>query len=914
MVMGKGHRATEEKDRKENKDYYVVGIGASAGGLKALKSFFENVPVTDNIAFVVVQHLSPDYKSMMVDILSKYTTMQVLEAQEDMSVETGKIYLIPPNKLLTIKENKLHLTQLNPQYKLNLAIDVFFNSLAENFQNKAIGVVLSGAGNDGTRGSKDIKEAGGMVMVQDEDSAEFPSMPQSIIITGIYDHKLPPSEMGQQLLSYIHQPSIVQGNVNRTEKDEIQTEEEALNIIYGLLKLQLGIDFSYYKQNTILRCIERRMKVCQMADLNDYVAYIYRDSSEIHKLNQSLLIGVTKFFRDIEVFDLLKEQIIPQISSTKNRLNTLRIWIAGCSTGEEVYSIAMLILEYMEEHNLRFNVKIFATDVNRDSIEFASRGIYPQSCAVDIPIRRLEKYFNKKNDGYQVIEEIRDMVIFSNHNIVSDPPFHKMDLVSCRNLFIYFQSFIQKKLLKYFHFALNQGGYLLLGSSETINDEVSELFVNINTKCKVFKASSKNRQTLLDYSQTALSLDKSFNTRITNYSATEKKQNKKSVEEIQQKLISEYVPPCVIIDKNHKVIHTSGNINKYIQLPNGAIDLNIFKMVPQSLSFILGTAINRAKKEKVKTVYKNLRFSFNDWEEIINVTVRPFSESNETMMIIIEEKEQEEGDHELVQNNHTINTINTINTIHVEKSMQNRINDLEYELKETKDALQNTFEEIETSNEELQSANEELLASNEELQSTNEEIQSINEELATVNAQYAIKIEELTELNNDMDNYIRSTNIGMIILDRDFLIRRFTPTIKEEINLMDFDIGRPIKHISHNLKNIDLSKEAEEVLGSFIPKELEVQSTRGSWFILKVTPYRTEQDFVKGVVITLVDITKQKEMIEIIKDREEKYRQLFNNANDMIFVNAFDETGQPNKLIEVNNTALGYWVTQGRNY
>lgn len=847
--------------------HYVVGIGASAGGLEAIISFFRNIPNDINAAFVVVQHLSPDHKSLMADILSRNTEMRVRQAEEGMEIKPNNVYLIPPKKLLKISNEKFRLVDNNIEYSQpNLAIDVFFHSLAANYRGKSIGIILSGADTDGTRGCKHIKENGGVVMVQDEHSATFSSMPHSVIAAELFDYILPPDKMGQSLSDYINYNPI---KLKSNNQNLINAVEEALSTIFSLLKKYYGIDFSKYKRKTVLRCIERRMKICHIFELNIYVDYIMQDSNEAGLLYSSMLICVTKFFRDPEVFKIIEQKVIPALCNDKGVDNPLRVWVPACATGEEVYSLAILIKEYMDLHKLNFEVKIFATDINKSALEYASRGFYPDSIALDVPPERLNRYFIRKEDSYQIIKQIRDMVIFSYHNILVDPPFNKIDLLSCRNLFIYLQLETQKKVISRFHFSLVPKGYLFLGNSESIGD-MGEYFATVDGKWKLYKSSSSPANLLLSNSEIAATRESLHQVRFSQYPIPSKGVRGRHVDEINKKLVEQYASPCVIIDKNNQVIHLSGNMNRYLQLPVGLVSLDVLKMVPDTVSAILSTGIKKVRTSNVQVKYNNLTVSVFGKEEKVNVFINTFNYTADFSCIIIIFEQ-------VVDSNALMEGAENLN---IEESIKLRIKDLESELAETKDTLRATLEEIETSSEELQSTNEELIASNEELQSTNEELHSVNEELITVNGQYAAKIEELTELNNDLNNFLSSTDIGTIFLDKDLLIRRFTPSIQKEVHLMDFDIGRPISHISHCLLNIDLVEQSKNVLTTRVPKSLEVESSNGSWYVLKLMPYKTEDNIIKGIVITLVDITE----LKIATKSVQEFSQAIEQSSTMVMV------------------------------
>lgn len=852
----------EEKsaeNTKSKKELYVVGIGASAGGLEALESFFDNMQGDSGMAFVVVQHLSPDYKSLMVELLSKHTTMKVVRVEDGMDVEPNTVYLIPHKKNMIIFNGKLFLNEQNMTHGLNLPIDIFLKSLADDFEERAIGIILSGTGSDGTRGIRAIKEMGGMVMVQEMTDAKFDGMPRSAISTGIVDYIVEAQKMPEELLKYTKHPYI--RNIEEGDKIILQ-DEDNLTKILGILKNKIGVDFTFYKKSTVVRRIERRISINQIDSIENYVKYLQYNVNEVQTLYKELLIGVTKFFRDTEAFEELETKVIPEIFRNSEKDTPIRVWSVACSTGEEAYSLAILFREYMDRNGIEKSIKIFATDIDKDAVEYAGNGIYPESIAADVPTERLMKYFVKNGNYYQIGKSIREMVIFAQHNIAKDPPFYKTDLIVCRNLLIYLETQLQQKIFSLFQFALNQNGFMFLGASESVGDSYTH-FAAINTKWKIYqyKGGIKNSLTqsvgLFDFSR------ENYQRRNSALRSGRSAGEGELLEGIYKKILFDYIENFVVVDEFGNIINIFGDVNKYLRIPEGRMNFNVLKMAREEISGALGTAIHKAHKDNIRIVYKGINFGNETDNKEINITVIPFSDEKTKSKLIIIMFSNVSGETKQLEDIHEYD---------LERSTNQRIADLEQELQYTKENLQATVEEIETSNEELQATNEELLSANEELQSTNEELQSVNEELITVNAEYQSKIGELTELTNDINNLLASTGIGTIFLDRNLCIRKFTPAITEEINLIDMDIGRPISHISHNLKDESLVKDAEEVMKNLIPMEKEVQSSNGKWYIMKIRPYRTMENIIKGVVISLVEITDLKEKeseIEMVKEQLE---------------------------------------------
>lgn len=850
---------------------YIAGIGASAGGLEALEVFLKNMPSESGLALVIIHHLSADYKSYMQELLSRYTKMSVVQIEDNLTVMPNCIYLNPPKFYVTISKGKFKLSDPDPSHKLNLSIDTFFFSLAKEQQEKSIGIILSGTGSDGTIGCRAIKEAGGIIMVQDEETAKFNGMPGSVISTAVYDYILPPDRMPCEISKYIEVTSIM--DIKEYNVPKFFKKEDLLGQIYAVLKKHYLIDFAFYKQSTILRRIERRMRITQKPDLNHYVAYIHDNNEEIELLYNSFLIGVTRFFRDADAFEKIKEIILPTIFKNKNSDSTIRVWVAGCSTGEEAYSLAILFKEYMEYNDIKINVKIFATDIDNYALRYASTGVYPESIYEDVSSERLSRYFIKKMDSYQIAKSIREMIVFSYHNVINNPPFYKLDFLSCRNLLIYFEKSLQKRIVSTFQFALEAKGFLFLGASETLG-ELGGYFSVVDSKCKIFKCRETEERPLINDISIVSIGAKVIETDGPEDSFTKKMRTSWELEEIYFKLIEECISPGVIIDQNGEIVQICGDANKYLKVPTDKVSLNILRMVPKEITATLGTAISKVKRENKAVTYANIRLTHKDGSQYINLIVRPFpTEKNLSLIHVI--FDEIEG----MRNNS-----GDIEKIDMEKKLNERITDLEHELQYTKESLQTAIEEIETSVEELQCANEELLVSNEELKNTNEELKSVNEELLKLNSQYQQKIQELADANNDMANFINSNNMGTIFLDTDLCIRRFTPAATKEINLMDQDIGRPISHISHNLGNEDLIKDSMEVLSSLIPREIEVHSCNDNWYILKISPYRVGLNSINGIVLSLIDITQRKKAeAELIKSKL-LYEQLVENSPYGIYV------------------------------
>ena len=746
--------------------------------------------------------------------------------------------------------------------------------MAEDAGEHAVGVILSGTGSDGTRGARTIKEFGGLVIVQDEEDAKFDGMPRSAISTGLIDFILPAAQIPAELQNF------VSGHVTIAETSGSAGTQESgpLTKIYMLVKRRTGVDLTYYKESTITRRIERRMGVNQFRDIHQYVEYLEQSPAEVTTLFKEILIGVTRFFRDTEAFATIIEHVIPEIFHGKEPGDPVRVWVAGCSTGEEAYSLAIFLMEYAEQHNLRNDIKIFATDIDKDAIDFASHGLYPESIAADVSGERLVRYFVKKGEKYQISPAIRETVVFAYHNIFKDPPFRRIDLVSCRNLLIYLQSVLQKKILTNFHFSLNTTGFMFLGSSETIGD-LSRYFRTIDTKWKVFAYKGDHKPPDVRFSASDTNWRERVEMAAPRSGVQTAQLPSRPIEPLYERLLAHYVPPCAIVDDNRQLVHTFGDLTNYLRIPTGRMELDITKMAKEDIAIPLGTALQAAIRERSTVAYNQIAvIDTNGHGHTITLTVRTIVNSDSPRFAVLFEREAgcDETDATDMPVPHGFN---------LEESVQRRISDLEGELKHTKENLQATIEELETSNEELQATNEELLSSNEELQSTNEELQSVNEELITVNSEYQKKIEELSELNDDMDNLLSGTAIGTVFLDADLTIRKYTPPVTTQLNIIKTDIGRPFSDLSHNLHYESMLEDVIAVRDSGTSGEAEVQNKDGHWFLVKIMPYLTEHDSTEGIVISLVDITERKLAEQaLLRQHELLMRVLDNNPSAITIV------------------------------
>lgn len=835
-------------------DYYIA-IGASAGGLEAIEQFITNMPTDNNFGIIIIQHLSPDYKSMMAEILSKKTNIPVHKSEDGMLVEAGNIYLIPPKKNLTISQGRLVLNEPNYSGGLNFPIDLFLRSLAEDQGEKAIAVILSGTGSDGVRGIRAIKQHGGIIFVQDDTTAKFDGMPKAAISTGIVDFIMKPSDMPKQIISMLEYPT----NFIKIDQDRVITDEEVLNKIFSLVKTSHGVDFSYYKPSTITRRLERRMSINKIDDISDYLNFMYKNPSEVAVLFKEFLIGVTSFFRDAEVFTKLEHEIIPELLS-RIPDNEIRIWVAGCSTGEEAYSIAIIFREVMEKHNIPKQIKIFATDIDKKALQFAALGAYPESITADVPVNYLSKYFIKQGNQFVISRSIRENIVFAEHNLIKDPPFTNISFISCRNLLIYLKPETQIKVLKHFHFSLKTHGILLLGNSETIGD-LPELFEVVDPKLKIYESIGTSK-TIVDYPTDRMlqNNNRRIGTTLDRLRYYSSEENEKILEMTLAQLSNGYYDALVVVNSSFDVMYMEGNLNNYFTMPKGKPIIELEKITSRDLSIPIINGVKKCFKTNKRVKYRKILNKKNKKKTVI-IDMFPFSgyKKEEYCLIVISDMDKLAKDS--CPDEHV--------SLEIPSHVEERLKDLENELQITKENLQATIEELETSNEELQATNEELLASNEELQSTNEELQSTNEELYTVNNELQSKILELTELQSDLDNLLTSSSIGILMLDIELRIRKFSPKIKEIFKVIELDVGRPITHITHYIEDLDPYQLFKTALSEFSHKEFEVRTNNHIYYLMRIMPFRSELPRNDGLVVTFIDITQYKKIYESVTIRDQ---------------------------------------------
>lgn len=824
----------------------IVGIGASAGGLEALEALFDEVPSDTGMAFVVVQHLSPDFKSHMEELLARRTSMAIHRVEHEMRVEPDSIYLIPPRKDMVIESGRLLLLDKSDEQKLSHPINRFFESLARDAKAEAIGVVLSGTGSDGSHGICDIHQAGGLVIVQTVESAKFDGMPMNAISTGAVDLILPPDQIGQAL-QRLAEAGLSPESV--AELQDVSVTVDGTEQIFEMLRAQHGLDFSLYKNSTIGRRIQRRIDLLNVSSQADYIRLLEDDPSELNQLYKDLLIGVTRFFRDAEAFEVLERDIIPSLFRRRDPDAPIRVWVAGCASGEEAYSLAILLDEEIRRRKARFEVKIFATDVHHVSLHNAARGVFPEESLSELSDVRRNEYFQKRSGGYQIAPHIRRHVIFAPHNVIGDAPFTQMDLVSCRNMLIYLQPSAQKKVLSLFHFALKADGVLFLGPSETPGDLADE-FTPLNSRWRIYRKNRDVRLPLVPPVRVSRPTEQP-SALVTNPLTAGRPTISPTLLGTYDVLLERRMPPSILVSQDLEILHVFSGAEKFIHSRSGRLTNLLMDLIDPALKTPLNGAVQHVLRKGEVVRYTGSRRAADGGLEDVQMTVEPIHDPRSRSTNLLIEFGTE--------------VTTRLPKISSEKSdsgeiSRERIAGLESDLRFSEENLQATIEEMETSNEELQATNEELVASNEELQSTNEELHSVNEELYTVNQEHQRRVEELAQANSDMDNLLATTRVGVIYLDEDFCIRRYTPEIGRLLHLMPHDVGRSIEGFAHNLAPQNVSRnELIEDLRRVYDEQREIERnvdlSDGMSYLLRMLPYRSNER-VSGVVLTLIDVTR----------------------------------------------------------
>ena len=875
---------TQQDDRKplnpsDRFGGHVVCIGASAGGLDALEKFFDACPSETGAAFVVIQHLSPDHKSMMSNLLARHTMMPVKLVEEGMRLEANQIYLIPPGAIMHASAGCLHLTPKNPR-GLTLPIDIFFASLSDVYGSNAVGVILSGTGTDGTRGARAINAAGGFLMAQDPESAKFDGMPRSAIATGVVDAILPVEDLPGRLVAHLQK--LPYDDAKATPKVvpyQAMPHDQVFAAILQLLHQVCSIDFSEYKPATVVRRIERRMQVLRIAELYQYLDLLESDRSEILALRREMLIAVTSFFRDSEAFALLSEKVISPMVAAKERGDTVRVWTAGVATGEEAYTLTMLFIEAFERERRWPNLKVFATDVDQQCIETAGAGQYPESAAAELSPERLERFFVRRGDTFVVKNELRQCIVFARHNVLADPPFTRMDLVVCRNTLIYFKSAAQERVLRALQYAVKQGGALMLGSSESLS-AVSEGLEPINAKHKLFRRKGALSLPFLDHKTGTVYAPPARSAVVPGaYRHRRAPADDNVADAGTATLLGLFAPPAIIVNQQHEVVHLYGDVNPYLQTREGAASLSVDRLLPDALIPVASALLYKSGRDQSSIVSDLVVAQLvNGQRRRVRLSAHPLQGDKEEHRILLcfQEEADEERDGE-------------VEAVNVDAETLARVQVLERELAATRESLQATIEELETSNEELQATNEELMASNEELQSSNEELQSVNEEMSTVNAEFQEKLLLLNRINADLDGMAKAAGVASVFVNSQFQITRFSPDATQIFKLRESDLGRPLDDITHRLRYPDLMADLESTLRTERMTEREVPSaTDATTYLVRILPYMIPSTTDRGAVATFIDVTAfhDARRLQAILDALPEHIAVVDPTGTIVLVNA----------------------------
>jgi two-component system CheB/CheR fusion protein len=846
-------------------EFLIAGLGASAGGIQALQEFFFHVPIKSGIAYVVILHLSPDHDSKLAQVLQNATRMPVKQVTEKTSVEADHVYVIPPNQHLTMEDGFIVVSPNVEIEDRRAPVDIFLRTLADEYGARAIAIILSGTGANGSMGIKRVKEKGGAAFVQNPREAEFNEMPRNSIATGLIDEVLNVAELPAKIISY--KSSLGKIQISEAPEERPQDQQQALREIFTEIRMRTGHDFSNYKRPTLLRRIERRINIHNLPDLPSYVDYIRQNTDEVNALLKDLLISVTNFYRDKKAFEVVENEILPLLLKGKNNENQLRIWVAGCATGEEAYSLAILCAEKIAGLIEGVKVQIFATDIDEAAIAKAREGLYSINDLADVSTERLRRFFIKEGDNYRIRREVRETIMFAIHNFLKDPPFSHLDLVSCRNVMIYLNRVAQERATETFHFALKPAGFLFLGSSESV-DGATDLYANYNRENHIFQS----RQATARAYPIPESIPK-FN--IIKPQTSSLEQENKILERISfgdlhQQLLEEYAPPSLVVNEEYDIVHVSERAGRYLQIGGGEPTQNLLKLIRQELRLDVRSALYQAMQRQSAVEARGLKVTIDEHPEVLNIHVRPVLRAGDTargFVLVVFEPTTDTGRQEVL----------IASDEPVARHLEEELTRLKAQLRSSSEQHEFQAEELKASNEELQAMNEELRSAAEELETSKEELQSINEELRTVNQELKVKIEETSLTSNNLQNLINSTDIGTIFLDRSFRIVLFTPAVRNIFNLIPADYGRPLSDITGKLDYQHLIQDAEMVLDKLTTAEQEVHTTEGKVFLMRIAPYRTTEDRINGVVITFVDITSRKQAEQQLQENMHELTR-FNQA------------------------------------
>jgi len=866
-------------EQEDHPEFTIVGIGASAGGLAALKTFFGQVPEDSGLAFVIVVHLAPDQESHLANLLQPSVKMPVQQVTETMPLEPNQVYVIPPNANLNTIDTHLRLSDLEQRRQERAPIDHFFRTLAATHDGHSVGVILTGTGSDGTLGIKEIKGQGGLVIAQDPNEAEYDGMPQSAIASGSVDLVLPLEKIPPAIIRFSQ--TIPQMKLPKGDSELEDSERQLLHKIFAQMRAHTFRDFSHYKRSTIMRRIARRMQLCHVEELTAYLKLLREKPEEVRALAEDLLITVTNFFRNPEVFEQLEREVVPKLFSRKQANESLRVWSVGCATGEEAYSLAILLLETATRMNREtsdqpLSIQIFASDLHERSLERAREGFYPGDIETDVSPERLRRFFQKENGGYRIRKEVREMVVFAPHNLLGDPPFSRLDLVACRNLLIYLQRDVQHDVVELFHYALQPEGYLLLGASETI--ESSDLFLTEDKKLSLY------RKRNVPAPEPRLPVFPPAHTRIPRELGQLQQENEPvAYGVLHQRLVERYAPPSLLVSSDDKVVHLSEHAGRYLEHPGGEMTANVFKLVRKELRIELRAALHASRDQDNTRRSKPIpvRFNGDTSEVVLHVRPSPDPQQRGFALVIFEERD-------ILPPSTEPPSQQKESTASEEHS---QIQEMEAELNITKQRLQAIIEEYETSQEEMKASNEEMQSTNEELRSTmeeletsKEELQSMNEELSTVNQENRHKVEELAQLSGDLQNLLKATDIATLFLDRQLRILRFTPQVGELFNVRMTDRGRPLSDLTTRLVDGNIMRNAQRVLDKLAPIINEMRDDQDRWYLARILPYRSTDDRIEGVVITFVDITDRKHAEQEVEQARKQAEQILASVPEPLLV------------------------------
>ena len=863
-TKGGGARSEPRSDK-----LLVVGIGASAGGIEALRAFFSKVPATSGAAYVVILHLSPDHDSKLAEVLQTTASIPVTQVTQAVAIQADHVYVVPPSRRLEITDRMLTLSEVTQREHRRSPVDVFFRALADAHGSRSVGIVLSGTGPNGSAGLKRIKEYGGLTIAQLPDEAAYADMPNHAIATGQVDLVLPIADMPGRIAAYY---ARMQQADETPETVEYEEDPDALREVLSLLRVRTGHDFANYKPGTLMRRLQRRLHVVETPTLSAYARLIREQPQEAVLLMKDLLISVTHFFRDPEAFAVLEQKVVPRLFENKGVDDQVRIWVAGCATGEEAYSIGMLVSEYLDGMTDPPHVQVFATDLDEDAITVAREGFYTEADVVDVPEKRLERFFHREPTGYRVRRELREMMLFAHHNVIKDPPFSHLDFVSCRNLLIYLNRAIQERILETFHFALRPSALLMLGPSES-PDGSGDLFAPFDRTAHIYESRPVTSRVVLPEAPRTPPMRPL--TRATDNRSVERF----APIDAHHRLLEEYAPPSLIVTEDNAIVHMSPRAATYLQMSAGEPSRDLLKLVRPELRLELRTALFQAVKERSSVEAKNIPVAIDGAKRRVDVIVRPVLRDDDPVrgffLILF-------ADHDGADGDGAERGIRALDPTPepIARQLEEELARVKAQLRTTVEQYEAQVEEAQASAEEHQAMNEELRSSAEELETSKEEIQSVNEELTTVNQELKIKIEELRLSNNDFQNLINSTDLATIFLDRSLRLKLTTPRAQDIFNLLHTDVGRPLSDLTSRLAYKELDADLRTVLDKLQPIDREVMTSDHRWFLMRIRPYRTTDDRIDGVVLMFQDITARRHAEREVALSEERLRLLINSVTD----------------------------------